>query len=71
MYNANVEVWLSILKLAHIWQFPEVRALALRSVEDHELDPIKKVCIGLDIQGDEGTDPDWIDCLLPHIRGRP
>ncbi|KZV66705.1 hypothetical protein PENSPDRAFT_584939 [Peniophora sp. CONT] len=43
VYRANVETWLSILKLAHIWQFPEVRALALRSVEEHELDPIRKI----------------------------
>ncbi|KAI9441493.1 hypothetical protein H4582DRAFT_1388249 [Lactarius indigo] len=33
LYDANIEEWTSILKLAHTWQFIEVKELAIRGLE--------------------------------------
>ncbi|KAI0067633.1 hypothetical protein BV25DRAFT_842370 [Artomyces pyxidatus] len=43
LYNADVEEWTSILKLSHQWQFAEVKALALRELEQLEVGPIEKI----------------------------
>jgi hypothetical protein len=45
LYNANVEEWTSILKLAHHWQFVEVKSLALRELERLEIPPLRKIVI--------------------------
>ncbi|KAI0050764.1 hypothetical protein FA95DRAFT_1486672, partial [Auriscalpium vulgare] len=45
IYEADVDDWTSILKLAHQWSFPEVKALALRELERLEMDPIQKIVV--------------------------
>jgi len=43
IYEANVEEWTSILKLAHQWDFTEVKALALRELELLEIPALQKI----------------------------
>ncbi|KIP01472.1 hypothetical protein PHLGIDRAFT_80546, partial [Phlebiopsis gigantea 11061_1 CR5-6] len=43
VYDANAEEWISILKLAHIWRFLEVKRMATRYLEDFTLDPVRKI----------------------------
>ncbi|KAI0027588.1 hypothetical protein K488DRAFT_61083, partial [Vararia minispora EC-137] len=45
LYSANVEEWTSILKLSHQWQFPEVKSLALREIEQLPMEPINKIVV--------------------------
>jgi len=45
IYNGTVEEWSSILHLAHQWDFLEVKAFALRELEQHEIDPLQKVIL--------------------------
>ncbi|THH20257.1 hypothetical protein EW146_g1064, partial [Bondarzewia mesenterica] len=45
IYGADVAEWTSILKLAHTWQFPEVKALAVRELELLTIPPITKIVI--------------------------
>ena len=42
-YDATVEKWTSILKLAHQWGFIEVKNLALRELEQHSIPPVRKI----------------------------
>jgi len=43
IYEADVEEWISILKLAHQWEFIEVKALALRELEELEIPALQKI----------------------------
>lgn len=43
IYDANAEEWISILKLSHEWNFPEVKRLATRYLETFTLDPVRKI----------------------------
>lgn len=43
LYDADVEEWTSILKLAHLWEFTGVKTLALRELEGLEIPPLKKI----------------------------
>jgi hypothetical protein len=43
LYDADVEEWTSILKLAHLWEFSGVKTLALRELERLEIAPLKKI----------------------------
>lgn len=43
LYDADVDEWTSILKLAHLWQFTEVQTLALRELERLDIAPLKKI----------------------------
>ena len=45
LYQANVEEWTSILKLAHQWNFVAVKELALRELEQLEIPPLRKIAI--------------------------
>lgn len=45
MYDANVEEWTSILKLAHQWDFNEVKALAVRELENLGVPPLQKIVL--------------------------
>ena len=45
LYDANVEEWTSILKLAHQWEFVGVKTLALRELERLEIPPLRKIVI--------------------------
>ncbi|KAI0688442.1 hypothetical protein BC835DRAFT_1284594 [Cytidiella melzeri] len=43
IYDANVDEWSSILKLAYDWKFAEVKRLASRYLEQFLIDPIQKI----------------------------
>ncbi|THG98442.1 hypothetical protein EW026_g3747 [Hermanssonia centrifuga] len=43
IYDANVEEWTSILRLAYDWRFAEVKRLACRYLEKFEMDPVDKI----------------------------
>ncbi|EIM80557.1 uncharacterized protein STEHIDRAFT_104838 [Stereum hirsutum FP-91666 SS1] len=45
IYGANVVEWTSILKLAHQWSFPEIKALAVRELERLTIDAVSKIVI--------------------------
>lgn len=45
LYDASVEEWTSILKLAHQWDFIEVKALATRELENLSIPPLRKVVL--------------------------
>jgi len=43
LYEANVEDWEVILKLAERWSFPEVKNLAIRELEQKEMLDVKRI----------------------------
>ncbi|KAH8103513.1 hypothetical protein BXZ70DRAFT_889047, partial [Cristinia sonorae] len=43
IYNAGIDDWSAILKLAFEWKFTEVKALALRELERFQIDPVQKI----------------------------
>jgi hypothetical protein len=45
LYDASVDVWTSILKLAHQWDFIEVKALAVRELESLQIPPLSKIVL--------------------------
>jgi hypothetical protein len=45
LYDATVEEWTSILKLAHQWDFIGVKALALRELEQLKIPSLQKIVI--------------------------
>jgi hypothetical protein len=45
LYDATVEEWTSILKLAHQWDFIEVKALAIRELENLRIPALQKIVI--------------------------
>jgi hypothetical protein len=45
IYEANVEEWSSILRLAHQWNFVEVKAFALRELELQEMPALDKIIL--------------------------
>ncbi|KAI9511475.1 hypothetical protein F5148DRAFT_325776 [Russula earlei] len=45
IYNGSIDKWISILKLAHKWDFIEVKALAVRELQNLQIPPIQKVAL--------------------------
>ncbi|OBZ69485.1 hypothetical protein A0H81_10107 [Grifola frondosa] len=45
IYDAKVEDWEVILKLAYDWRFPEVKRLASRQLEKLEIPPVEKIAL--------------------------
>jgi hypothetical protein len=45
LYDATVDEWTSILKLAHQWDFLGVKDLALRELEQLKIPPLQKIVI--------------------------
>jgi hypothetical protein len=45
IYEAGVDVWSSILKLAHQWDFDEVKAFAFRELEQQEMPALQKIIL--------------------------
>ena len=43
IYDATVEDWSAILKLAFDWRFPEVKKLCVRELEKFEIPPLQKI----------------------------
>ncbi|KII86835.1 hypothetical protein PLICRDRAFT_113856 [Plicaturopsis crispa FD-325 SS-3] len=44
-YEAPVDDWVAILRLANEWQFVEVKRLAIRKLEKLDLDPVQKIVL--------------------------
>jgi len=45
IYEASVDEWSSILKLAHQWDFDEVKTFALRELEAQEIPALQKIIL--------------------------
>jgi hypothetical protein len=45
LYKASIGEWTSILKLAHQWQFVEVKSLAVRELERLDIPPLQKIVV--------------------------
>lgn len=45
LYDATLDEWVSILRLAHQWQFSEVKALVVRELEKMAIDTVPKITI--------------------------
>ncbi|EPQ55220.1 hypothetical protein GLOTRDRAFT_76535 [Gloeophyllum trabeum ATCC 11539] len=45
LYNASIEEWTSILKLAYLWRFAEVKKLAVRELEKQYIAPVPKIAL--------------------------
>jgi hypothetical protein len=45
IYNASIEEWTSILKLAHLWDFIEVKELAIRGMEGLRIPALQKIAL--------------------------
>jgi hypothetical protein len=45
LYDASIEEWTSILKLAHQWDFKEVKELAIRGLESLQIPALQKVVL--------------------------
>ncbi|KAF8271084.1 hypothetical protein EI94DRAFT_634469 [Lactarius quietus] len=45
IYDASIEEWASILKLAHLWEFIEVKELAVRGLESLQIPSLQKVVL--------------------------
>ncbi|KAG1729708.1 hypothetical protein EDB19DRAFT_110073 [Suillus lakei] len=43
LYDAPVETWLSIISLAHRWNFCKIKDLAIRELEKLDIEPIEKI----------------------------
>ena len=45
LYEADVEEWTSVLKLANQWDFVEVKALAVRELQRLSMDPLQRILL--------------------------
>lgn len=45
VYNATLPEWIAILKLAHEYQFPEVKRLAIRELETFEIPIAERIAL--------------------------
>lgn len=45
LYDANVEEWTTVLKLANQWEFVEVKALAIRELQTLPMDPVPRILL--------------------------
>ena len=45
IYDASIEEWTSILKLAHLWDFIEVKELAVRGLEGLQIPALQKIAL--------------------------
>ncbi|KAJ8076676.1 hypothetical protein AAF712_000309 [Marasmius tenuissimus] len=53
IFQAPVEHWVSILKLSHIWCFPEVKALAVRELQQLRMPAVDRVAAYQNYEVDE------------------
>lgn len=45
LYDANVEEWTTVLKLASQWDFVEVKALAIRELQARPIGPLQRILL--------------------------
>ncbi|KAL0579624.1 hypothetical protein V5O48_002396 [Marasmius crinis-equi] len=63
IYDAPVETWESVLKLSHIWCFPEVKALAVRELQQLEFPAVDRAAM----YQDHGVDEELIFPLIMEL----
>jgi len=68
-HTASVEEWSSILALAHLWQFEEVKAFAVRALDKMWVPPVQKAILARDY--DVGKD--WLETAytIVGVREQP
>lgn len=67
-YEAPLEKWAAILRLAHMWQFQKIKALATRKLDKLDIEPIDKAVMALQYE----VDPDfgWLEQAYTAIGER-
>lgn len=65
-YDATVEVWSSILRVAHNWGFDKVKDLAIREMEKTTMSPVDKAVLARDC--DVGND--WLATAYAELGAR-
>ena len=58
-YDLSTSAWSSILRLAHIWRFPKIKAFATKNLDKLELDPVDKVVMAREYEVDPAYG--WFD----------
>jgi hypothetical protein len=43
LYRASLEDWIRLLRIAHQWEFIEVKNFAVRELEEFDIEPIQKI----------------------------
>lgn len=51
-YEAPLEKWTAILRLAHLWQFPKIKALATRKLDRIDIEPVDKAVMAREYEVD-------------------
>jgi len=65
-YDATIDVWSSILRVAHNWGFDKVKSLAIREMEKTTMSPVDKAVLARDC--DVGND--WLATAYAELGAR-
>jgi len=67
-YEAPLEKWTAILRLAHMWQFPKIKALATRKLDMLDIEPVDKAVMAREYQVDSSFG--WLEQAYAAIGER-
>lgn len=67
VYEASIEEWASILRLADVWQCDKIRDLAFRELDKLDVPHVERVL--LTTQYDARAE--WLEKALENLAGRP
>ncbi|KAI5123823.1 hypothetical protein M0805_009115 [Coniferiporia weirii] len=67
-YDASVEKWSSILRLAHMWRFTKVKELAVREMDKLEMSPVDKAVMAREFEVDPARK--WLDTAYAALGAR-
>ncbi|KAH8115180.1 hypothetical protein DFH11DRAFT_1587378 [Phellopilus nigrolimitatus] len=67
-YDASVEKWSSILRLAHLWKFPKVKELAVREMDRLDIAPVDKAVMAREYEVDPARR--WLDTAYAALGAR-
>ncbi|KAF8589487.1 hypothetical protein K439DRAFT_1523220 [Ramaria rubella] len=65
-HSATLPEWISILQLASLWLFDDIRCLAIRELATFEIEPVQKVAIAL-----QNDVPEWLHPSYMALCERP
>ncbi|EJD08155.1 uncharacterized protein FOMMEDRAFT_74122 [Fomitiporia mediterranea MF3/22] len=67
-YEASVNKWSSILRLAHTWKFPKVKELAVREMDKLEISPVDKAVMAREFEVDPKRR--WLETAYAELGAR-
>ncbi|KAL5483252.1 hypothetical protein ACEPAI_8482 [Sanghuangporus weigelae] len=67
-YEATVNKWASILRLAHLWKFPKVKDLAVREMDKLDIAPVDKAVMAREFQVDPSRR--WLETAYAALGAR-